>query len=316
MPRHFAVCPTLRSPAALRLLLLLLVAAASHGIAPAQATAQVPATVAPGEALWEVRLADGSTLLAMVEQVDANRLVLRTAGGTRVEVERAQIRSMRPASGRIVDGRHWPDDPNTTRLFFAPTGRSLPQGAGYFGVYELFIPFVSYGVTDRLTLSGGSPFYLGMFEEAPPVYIAPKLQLIAGEEVAVSIGTLALFVPGRWGWGDDDRIRTVGIAYGVGTWGGADNALTGGIGWGYAAGGFSARPVVMVGGETRVGRMTKLVTENWTVPGEDGLVFSGGVRFFGERLSADLGLAGIAASGSGGCCLPIVNFVYAFGAGH
>ena len=49
------------------------------------------------------------------------------------------------------------------------------------------------------------------------------------------------------------------------------------------------------------------------MPGESFGLFSGGVRFFGERLSGDLG---IAAGGEGTrieCCLPLANFVYNFG---
>ena len=62
----------------------------------------------------------------------------------------------------------------------------------------------------------------------------------------------------------------------------------------------------------RAGRRTKFVTENYFLPGENGIVLSGGFRFIGERLSTDVGLAGFAGDG-GACCAPIVNFSYAFG---
>ena len=69
------------------------------------------------------------------------------------------------------------------------------------------------------------------------------------------------------------------------------------------------------GGETRVGRYTKLISENLFVPGEDGVILSAGMRFFGRRLSADAGLAGFAGE-DGGCCFPLVNVVYNFGPGR
>jgi hypothetical protein len=293
---------------------LVLVVAATLVIGvPEPADAQAPNTVTVSDTLQEVRLVDGSSFFGQITAVDADRITLVTTTGVRLELMRGQIQMIRAARGRMVEGRFWRDDPNKTRLFFAPTGRSLRAGEGYFGVYELFIPFVSYGVTNQFTISGGSPFYIGMFEVTPPFYLAPKLQVLSAPQTEVSVGVLAVFIPGSWGWEEDSRTRSVGIAYGVGTFGGNDNAATAGIGWGYADGEFSARPAVMLGGEVRVGASTKLITENWFVPGSDGGVLSGGVRFFGERLSADAGLIAFVGSGGGGCCLPLVNFVYAFG---
>jgi hypothetical protein len=46
--------------------------------------------------------------------------------------------------------------------------------------------------------------------------------------------------------------------------------------------------------------------------GESGGV-SGGVRFFGERLSADAGVGLLIERSDVTCCLPLVNFVYSFG---
>jgi hypothetical protein len=276
------------------------------------ALAQLPTAIAVSDTLLEVRLMDGSSFFGRVVAADADRVSMETTTGVRLDLMRAQIQSIRPAQGRMVGGQFWRDDPNKTRLFFAPTGRSLRAGEGYFGVYELFIPFLSYGVTDQFTISGGSPFYLGMFEVTPPVYVAPKLQVLAQPGAEVSVGVLAVFLPASWSW-EEERSHTAGVAYGVGTFGGSDNAFTGGIGWGFFDSEFSSKPVVMLGGETRTGRSTKLITENWFVPGENGAVISGGVRFIGERLSADAGLLGFVGGGETGCCLPLVNFVYSFG---
>jgi hypothetical protein len=68
----------------------------------------------------------------------------------------------------------------------------------------------------------------------------------------------------------------------------------------------------MVGGESRIGRRTKFLTENYFLPSEGVGALSGGVRFFGERLSADFGLGVAFGDGDTACCLPLVNFVYSF----
>jgi hypothetical protein len=72
----------------------------------------------------------------------------------------------------------------------------------------------------------------------------------------------------------------------------------------------------MLGGELRAGRSTKLITENYLIPGFDGgqgSILSGGIRFFGEQLSADLGIAVSPTDCEGDFCwIPLVNFVYSF----
>jgi hypothetical protein len=53
-------------------------------------------------------------------------------------------------------------DPNYSRLLFAPTGRPLRAGDGYFSDYELLFPGVAYGLTDNVTLAGGVAIVPGL----------------------------------------------------------------------------------------------------------------------------------------------------------
>jgi hypothetical protein len=292
----------------LRVLFGLLALAAGVASAPAGAEAQNAGVPAAGDTIYEVRLTGGSVLFGSVVRADATTVTLQTTAGAEITLARAQIQSMLPARGQVVDGVYWREDPNTSRLFFGPTARTIRQGDGYFGVYELFIPFVSFGVTDDFTISGGSPFYIGMFGAAPPIYVAPKLRIASSEAFDLAVGGLLVVIP--------SEDYTFGVGYGVGTYGTRDHAFTAGLGWGYVEDEVSSRPVVMIGGETRTGRTTKIITENWFVPGSDGVLLSGGVRFFGERLSADAGLIGFLGSEDTGCCFPLVNFVYHFGGGR
>lgn len=290
--------------AARRALPLVLLAAAA-ALAPAPAAAQVPERIAVSDTLVEVRLSDGSTLFGRVVESRDGRIVLETEAGARVELERSQIRSLRPMAGTVRGGVVWEEDPHATRLFFAPTGRALRAGEGYFGVYELFFPFVTYGVTDRFTVAAGTPVIPGVIGEF--AYVGPKLLLVDAPRMQLSAGVFAGIFDGG----------TAGIAYGVGTWGDRDNAFTAGAGWGFAAGeddaDMSSRPLVMLGGEARTGRRTKFLTENYFVFGESGALLSGGLRFFGERLSADAGAGLLYADDEMTCCLPLINFVYSFG---
>ena len=294
-----------RSLATLPRLLFILLALSAAVLRPsASASAQTPSSIVVSDTLYEVQLSDGSTIIARVTAVDGDVVTLQTEAGIRIQVDRAQIRRIRPVQGRVQDGEIWTEDPHATRLFFAPTGRSLAQGEGYFGVYELFFPFLTYGVTDNFVITGGTPIIpeaIGQF-----AYFGPKLRIVNAPQLQVSAGVFAGLFDGG----------TAGIVYGVGTWGSRDNAFTAGAGWGFAAGDgeseMSDKPLIMVGGESRAGRRAKFITENYVVLGESSALVSGGVRFWGERLSADAGVGALIGE-EVGCCLPLVNFVYTFG---
>jgi len=267
--------------------------------------------VADSAVMLEVRLTDGSVLYGSILSADSARVVLRTVSGARLEFHPSQIRSQRSSAGSVVKGEFWPEDPNHTRLLFTSTGRSLGAGQGYVSAYFLFFPMVAYGVTDRFTIAGGTPVIPGAMGEV--FYLAPKFTLSQRERSAISIGALAFAIT------DELNEGTVGITYGVGTFGTRDNALTAGAGWGFQWGGgessLSSAPVLVLGGETRVSRRVKLLSENWIFTSGTGgfSLLSGAVRFIGDRLSADLGVIGGTGGEDFGCCLPMVNFVWNFG---
>ena len=284
------------------LLLSLLLASAFATGAAAQG---VPPAITVSDTVMEIRLADGSVLFGRVVAADGDLITIATESGARTEVARAQIASIRPTTSRLVNGERWTEDPNATRLFFGPTGRAIGQGTGYFAVYELLMPFLSFGVTDRISMSGGTPIIPGIIGEV--MYFAPKVTVMSRPGIDLAAGALAFFVP--------EAEESLGLLYGVGTFGSRDNALTLGLGLPFITDSddaFAERVVVMVGSESRMSPRTKFITESYFIPGVSGGLITGGLRFFGERLSADAGL-GVAVGEDAGCCIPVVNFVYSFG---
>lgn len=277
-------------------------------LAPAttrSAQAQVSTPIVVSDTVMEIRLTDGSVLFGRIAAAEGDRITIASESGARTELDRAQIALIRPTLTRLVNGERWNDDPNITRLFFGPTGRAIGKGTGYFAIYELFMPFLSYGVSDRVSISGGTPIV--PFATGELFYVAPKVTVVSKPGVDLATGVLAFFAP--------DESESVGLLYGVGTFGSRDNAFTVGLGLPFITGSgdnFADRVVVMIGGEARMSQRTKFITESYFVPGESGGVVAGGLRFFGERLSADAGL-GVLVGDAVGCCLPIVNFVYSFG---
>lgn len=285
--------------------LALIVAAAAA--LPDGAAAQGTDTIAVAQdSILEIRLTDGSVLFGRIIEDQGERVVVQTQSGATITLDRAQIASMSVVRGRLVDGQVWPNDPHATRLFFGPTARAIEQGEGYFGVYELFFPFVSYGLTDRFTISAGTPIVPEAIGEI--FYLAPKYEVIRTGNTSAAVGVLALFATSALEGG------SVGLLYGVGTFGAPDGALTVGAAVPFVAGDdgdIGREPVFMLGGEARLTRRTKFISENYLFPKFGGLA-SGGIRFFGERLSADFGIGAAFGDGETGCCLPLVNFIYSF----
>ncbi len=250
--------------------------------------------------LLEVRTTDGNRYYGYLQSETPERVVIRTPGGTIIELSRADIVSMVETDGTLVGQEFRPADPNPTRLFFGPTARSLKQGEGYVGVFAYIMPTVQVGLTDRLSIGGGTPLVFG--DGDVPVWVTPKFQIYESPRAAVAIGAMHFL-------NIDDH--SVGIAYAAGTFGSRDDAVTVGVGWAYANSdeNNAGVAVAMIGGEHRMSRRIKFITENYVLRG-GGLV-SGGVRFLGEKLSADLGLVAPLSIG-GFFVLPVANFVWKF----
>ena len=99
---------------------------------------------------------------------------------------------------------------------------------------------------------------------------------------------------------------------------------------------FGETQAFMLGGEKRVSRRAKLITENYLITWRDDVydyggdfsnptpvvtretramgLLGGGIRLFGERMAGDLGLGVAVGDTDFHCCIPLVNFVYNFGA--
>src|SRR5688572_33200507 len=166
-------------------LVILLVACSPNAAVATEEPSQssVPGiAVTPAGLTDELALRDGTRAYGRVERVEGSLVTFMTTAGATIEVQIAEIVSVRPVTGRIVGGEFWRADPNPTRLFFGPTGRSLKQGSGYVGVYEVLLPFVQVGLTDRISIGAGTPLVCCNGGDQP-FWVTPKVQFLAGESV-------------------------------------------------------------------------------------------------------------------------------------
>lgn len=267
-----------------------------------------------------VRLADGSTLVGRFVDVSGDPVRFELASGA-VSIRRADIREISESAARSLrSGEYWPEDPNPSRLFFGPTARTLPTGAADFSSTYLFLLSGSVSLGGVAQVGGGFSV-LPLEDFTDNVFFATaKVAIPVNEKVQFAVGGI-----GGWAGGLDDEIGGAGFgaAYGVGTFGSRDHAVTTGLAIPF--GDVESNPVFLLGGETRITKRIKLVTENYFVAdrqarfngtGFDQVtkvigVFGYGVRIFGEKIAVDLAFLN---STDGGVFpgVPYVDFVVRF----
>jgi hypothetical protein len=235
-----------------------------------------------------------------------------TPAGLKVDVPKSSIISIKKLRGRMVEGRLYRFDPNYSRLLFAPTGRPLRKGEGYFFDTYVFFPGIAWGLTDNFSLMAGMSVVPGVDIGDQLKYLAPRIGFQTSDEMAVSFGALYATVEGD----------AAGIAFAVATTGQPDKSFTAGLGLGYtkAEGAdfeFGDHPVILLGGNIRLSNSTALVSENWLITGGDFKFgeqpFALAIRFFGERLAADVGAILIGEVIEEGFPIPWLSFTYNFG---
>ena len=263
----------------------LLIAAASVR-ASCQVTARDSSRASTPSITHVLKTIEGSTFLGrLLQDTPGSDSVQFATAGAVIMVARNSIASLATVSPTdIHQGKYWFPNPNATRLFFAPTGRTLRRGEGYYSNTYLFLNGVNVGVTDRISIGGTATLVPGSTEQVG--YLTPKIGVYASDDLNISAGALV----GYNGFGDDDIEHQFGILYSVATFGSPDANATAGIGYGYVGSKLARSPAIMLGGAARVSPRTALVTENYFVTSSDDsfTIFSYGVRFFGEKLSVDL----------------------------
>jgi opacity protein-like surface antigen len=207
----------------------------------------------------------------------------------------------------LTNGEYWFENPNATRLFFGPTAFTLKQSKGYIADYYVFFPAIAYGITDDITIAGGSSIFPGIDFDEQIFYVAPKIGLATSENLSLAAGALLIQLPN-----DINKHSTIGVIYGVGTYGNTNESITLGIGYGYSEKTFTDKPMVMLGGEKRISKNFAFVSENWMFPDINAPMVSYGIRFFGESLSVDFAFVTPVDENFLFPGIPYIDFAYTF----
>ncbi len=265
--------------AAFLLTLLALLAAPSAGAQQAD-----PAAAAAGETR-RVVLTTGEVYVGTVEDEGADPVVLLGRDGIRREFPRARVATVAP----LIRGRFYRTDPVRTRLFFAPTARTLGDGE-VRGELTYVYPSVTAGLSDRVDVLASGFATFGTDALFTPL-VGLKVQVARTEGVQVALGTSAAFA---FGQGADGGF--LAVPYGVATFGDATRSVSVGVG-GAFGGTIGSSDVEVgngvflgVGGELQVSNGVLLFVEavGGTAGDETGVVALPGVRFFGNRFAFDV----------------------------
>lgn len=251
-----------------------------------------------------IKTDDGSVYIGRITQLESDSVQFQTDVGM-LTIPIVTIESCQEVpSSQIRDGKYWFPNPNGTRLLFTTTGQMLKKGKGYFSDIWIFFPSINYGITDRVSMGVGMSIIPGVEFSDQLLMFTPKVGVASSERLNIAVGALILK--------QKDIDSTLGILYGVGTLGSPDSNFTVGLGYGFSGGDVAQKPVVMLGGQTRISRKLALVTENWFVPGLERPFVSYGGRFMGETISVDLAFVTMFVEDAPFPGVPFIDFVVNF----
>lgn len=245
--------------------------------------------IPPADKTQIITLNDGSKLMGRITAIEGDKITFSSQIGE-MTIQKSQIAEIKEiANSSMRGGKYWFPNPNKTRLYFSPTGRIPEKGSGYFSDLLLFFPSIYYGISDNFSIGGGISLFPGVDFDKQLLYLFPQVGFKAGERLSVSGSVFILRIP-QFDEDLTDQPKVAGILFGMATYGTDDASITFGLGDGYVDNDFAKKPAAMIGGEWRFARRLSFVSENWIFPDIDQPIISYGIRFFGENLSADLGL--------------------------
>ena len=284
------------------------------------------------ESLRRVVLVDGTVIVGTIADESADPIVVASPNGIEQRIPQSRIAEITD----LLEGRFTRYDPARTRLFFSPTARSLDAGTRRFSAYYIF-PSIALGLTDRVDVSLGSTI---PFLSSGGSFIAIngnlKATFVQSDGFAAAVGGSATipFASGA------ETSGVGGTIYGLTTIGSEASAVTLGAYGFYAfefGGGIEDNlangTALLVGLEKQISDRFKLVSENYivlafgdeidfdpqtgqsTTSGTTDVAFGTltGVRFFGDKLAADIAVAVIAYEEEFGTVpIPYLGLSYTF----
>lgn len=237
--------------------------------------------------VYIIRTVDKNEFTGVIIYKDLDVITLATEEYGNLNIKLSNIKSIDEVKpNEIVNGQVWPNNPQSSRYFWAPSGYGIDKGEVYYqNIWVLFNQF-SFGVTDYFSISAGIvPLFL-FAGTSTPVWVVPKFSIPAiKDKLNFGAGAMAGTILGESESG-------FGILFGDVTVGGRNRNATLSVGYGYAAGEFSKGITINFSGLTRISKNVYLITENYLIysEGQSIGIFSFGGRSIINRIGVDYAL--------------------------
>jgi len=236
---------------------------------------------------YRIETTDGNEFFGSMITQNNDSVVLKTSNYGELPLRKIYIRKiskLQPTVYRM--GKYWPENLQSGRYFWVPSGHGLKAGEGYYqNVWVMFNQF-AVGVTDWLSLGGGMvPLFL-FPETETPVWFSPKISIpVSRDKFSLGAGALVGTMIGGGNSG-------FGIVYGLSTIGDRSNNITVGVGYGYSQGDFNDKPTLSLSFMIRTGPKGYIVSENYYIGmGDDPItLLSFGGRSMIKKVGLDYGL--------------------------
>ena len=249
----------------------------------------------------KITFIDSTVSIGTILEKSDTSILFKTLSDLVFTIKTERIKEISYISNDSLVNKHSGNNHGISRLFFSPTARTLKAGSGYFSLHEVFFPFISIAVVDYFELDGG----ISIYPEGDKNYyfLGSKFQFYSSKNISVAAGLAYLGIL------KNSDVALLG--YGIVTFG---NEKMGGT-VGYGSNLLHQRKddlsgLFIVGGDILISDFVKLISENYLLLEGDKItvVYSSGVRFFGEKLAADIGFFGAIDSSKGWPFLPWISF--------
>jgi len=245
-------------------------------------------TIIDSTNLYQIETVDGNSYLGNIISDDGKYFEFNTGRFGIIKFPKDQLKSiLKIEKQKVVKGKLWFENPQSTRYFWSPNGYGLKKGEGYYQNIWVLWNQASVGLTNNFSVGVGIiPLFLFGGGEFTPLFIVPKFSIpIVKDKFNVGAGILAGTIGLQSGGG-------FGLVYGISTYGTRNNNLTLGLGYGYAGGDWASRPLINIGGMVRISSKTYFLTENYFIgfDGEWAGFISAGARSIISKVGLDYGL--------------------------
>ncbi|MBZ0183285.1 MAG: hypothetical protein K8F60_12585 [Melioribacteraceae bacterium] len=226
-----------------------------------------------------VVLKTGESYEGYILDEDSLNIKLKTIDSIEVKIPKRLINRLQDIKGEKIDSVFYKHDKNDYHLYFAQTGKSIGAGNVSFGISEIFFPFVTVGITDFASISGGISLFPSFSDQL--FYIAPKLNYTINN---FSFSANAIYFNS---FSNDNGGS--GLAYLSSTFDQKKYSITVGYGSGFEENEFTKFNFLIVGFEFKAGTSSKFISENWFSGSDTPSFISFGFRTFSSTLSWDFG---------------------------